>query len=170
MEKIMRLMLLGLVLLATTAAMAKDFTAATVNFEDVFNAYPGTVKAQKKLDDLIKEKQGDLNDAQQVIVVLRKELKDPTLLPEDKKRKEREIKTKQKALIDEKNLMQGEIVNRKKQMMRELVTEVDDIISNTAIKDNVDMVVERNTVHYMKTPKDLTDEIVAGFPKTAATN
>jgi hypothetical protein len=28
------------------------------------------------------------------------------------------------------------------------------------------MVVERNSVHYMKTPNDLTAEILAGFSKT----
>jgi len=68
----MRLMILGLVLMAATAAMAKDFTIATIDFQQVFNTYPGTVKAQKKLTDLIQEKQDDLNDSQKVVVALQK--------------------------------------------------------------------------------------------------
>jgi len=80
--------------------------------------------------------------------------------------KEKEIKTKEQKLLDEKNVLQDEIATRKQEMMRELITEVNDIISNAAIKDNVDMVVERNSVHYMKTPNDLTAEILAGFSKT----
>src|ERR1700679_2905914 len=74
---IMRLMILGLVLMATTAAMAKDFTIATIDFQQVFNTYPGTVKAQKKLTDLIQEKQDDLNGSQKVVIALQKELKHP---------------------------------------------------------------------------------------------
>jgi outer membrane protein len=170
----MRLMILGLVLMAATAAMAKDFTIATIDFQQVFNTYPGTVKAQKKLTDLIQEKQDDLNDSQKVVVALQKELKHPAapLSPADKKLKEKEIKTKEQKLVDEKNVLQDEIATRKQEMMRELITEVNDIISNAAIKDNMDMVVERNSVHYMKNPNDLTAEILAGFSKakTASSN
>jgi len=166
----MRFMTFCLVLLAATAAMAKDFTVATIDFQTIFNSYPGTAKAQKKLTDLIQAKQDDLNDQQKVVAVLQKELKDTTLSPAEKKKKEKEIKKKQQALLDEKNVMQGELEKRKQEMMRELATEVNDIIGNVAIKDNVDMVVERNTVHYMKTPIDLTAEIVKGFSKPAAGN
>jgi len=164
----MRLILLGLVLMVTTAAMAKDFTIATVDFQRVFNTYPGTVKAQKKLDALIKEKQDDLNVSQKAVLDLQKALKHPAaaLTAADKKTKEKEIKTKEQKLMDEKNVLQNEIAKRKDEMMRELVTEVNAIISNAAIKDNVDMVVERNTVHYVKNPNDLTDEILSGFSKT----
>src|SRR5665213_256413 len=161
----MRFMILGLFLLVSTAAMAKDFTIATVNFDRVFNTYPGTVKAQKKLSDLIQEKQGSLNDEQKIVADLDKELKDSTLSPAEKKKKEKEIEKKQQALLDEKNDMQGELEKRKQEMMRELVAEVNDIISNTAIKENVDMVVDKNSVHYMKNANDLTDEILKGFTK-----
>jgi Skp family chaperone for outer membrane proteins len=166
----MRFIILGLVLLASTAAMAKDFTVAIIDFQTVFNAYPGTAKAQKKLTDLIQSKQDDLNEQQKVVANLQKELKAATLSPADKKKKEKEIKKEQQSLVDEKNVMQGELEKRKQEMMHELATEVNDIIGNAAIKDNVDMVVDRNSVHYMKTPIDLTAEIVKSFPKTAAGN
>jgi Skp family chaperone for outer membrane proteins len=162
----MRLMLLGLVWLSASAVMAKDFTIATIDFQKVFNTYPGTVKAQKKLDALIKDKQSELNVEQKAVLKLQKELKDSTLTAADKKAKEKDVKKKEQALLDEKNVMENEVGGRKQEMMRELVTEVNDLISNTAIKDNVDMVVERNSVHYMKTPDDLTAEILNGFSKT----
>jgi Skp family chaperone for outer membrane proteins len=166
----MRFIVLGLVLMAASAAMAKDFMVATIDFQTIFNSYPGTVKAQKRLTDLIQAKQDDLNDQQKVVAVLQKEAKDTTLSPAEKKKKEKEIRKKQQALLDEKNVMQGELEKRKQEMMRELATEVNDIIANTAIKDNVDMVVERNSVHYMKTPIDLTAEVVKSFSKTNSGN
>jgi Skp family chaperone for outer membrane proteins len=161
----MRLMILGLFLMASTAAMAKDLTIATVDFQRVFNTYPGTVTAQKKLGDLIQEKQNSLNDEEKVVADLQTELKNSTSSPAEKKKKEKEIKKKAQALLDEKNDMQNDLDKRKQEMMRELVAAVNDIISNAAIKDNVDMVVDRNSVHYMKNSNDLTDEILKGFTK-----
>jgi Skp family chaperone for outer membrane proteins len=167
----MRWMTFCLVLLAATAAMAKDFTVGTVDFQRIFNTYPGTVKAQKKLDDLIKVKQDDLTDSQKIVVSLQRELKNSmTLSPGEKKKKEKEIKAREQSLMDEKNQVEKELAGRKREMMRELVTEVNDVISNAAIKAGVDMVVDGTSVHYLKSGTDLTADILKSFSKTDSSN
>jgi Skp family chaperone for outer membrane proteins len=163
----MRLMTLILVLFAATAAMAKDFTAAVVDFPRLFNAYPGTISAEKKLNELIQIKQDDLSDSLKILNAYEKQITDSkvVLTPADKKTKEKELKTRKKQFQDEKSLMQTELTKRKQEMTQELVVQVRDIIADTAEKDGVDIVLDSKNVIFIKNEKDLTKEILNRFTK-----
>jgi len=160
----MRFITLLCFLFATSAAMAKDFTVATVDLQKLFKAYPGTAKAQKKFDALAKDKKAELSSSETILTKLQKELKDSDDLTEKQKTaKQKQFQDEAQTYQDLKTHLQNELSTKQQEMTQTVLDEIKVIVNKVAAKDGVDMVVQSSDVVYMKTDMDLTDEVLKSF-------
>jgi outer membrane protein len=168
----MRFITLMCCFLIASVVSAKDFRIATVDMQKLFNSYPGTEKAKKKLGDLEEKKKEDLADSKQELIDLQKELSEGGSILSEKQRlkKEKEYNDKLGAYNQATEQVQKELMADESEMTQDIVDQITKIVSDVAKDKGVDLVLDSDKTVYVKEPTDLTSDILDQYKKIADTD
>ncbi len=162
---LMRFLILVCSFLVCSTVTAKNFTVATVDMKTLFKEYPGTYPAQKKFDDLSREKKQDLDELADALSHLQTELSQPksTFSKKERSRKEKEFAQETKDYQNEMNHVQVELDDRNQEMTQMLMSRIKDVVADIAQKKGVDLVLDSNDAVAGKYSLDLTGEVLRAF-------
>ncbi len=140
------------------SGFAAELKIGYVNTIEVFNEYQRTKDQEEQLETkkeevtkILQAKEKEIRDAQGKLEVLRED------------QREEEIKKLQAKMHQYRDLRQKElegVQEKRDQMMRDIVEDIDQAIKDYAQKNNYDLIVNGNSVLYAPDNKDLTDEIL----------
>ena len=154
--------------LVVSMASARDFKVAVVDMQKLFNNYPGTDKAKKKLGDLEEKKKEDLADSEQELKDLQKDLSDTSLLSEKQKLKKGKLYgDKLQAYKQATEEVQKELMAAESEMTQTIVDQINKIVGIVAQGQGVDLVLDSSKTVFVKDSTDLTKEVLDQFKKTA---
>jgi outer membrane protein len=165
----MRFITLLCCFLFASVVSAKDFRLATVDMQKLFNSFPGTEKAKKKLEDLEEKKKEDLADSKQELIDLQKELGGDSSLFTEKQRmkKEKEYNDKLSAYNQQTEQIQKELMAEESEMTQNIVDQIKKIVADVAADKGIDLVLDSDKTVYAKDPVDLTSDITDRYKKMA---
>jgi outer membrane protein len=167
-----RLPILFFSFLALSPVAAENFKVATVDMRTLFKEYPDTSRAQKKFEDLAREKERDLDDSNEALEDIRTQLaksKNP-LSRAERRRKEKELEEAIQDYEDEKNRIQNEMDERNQEMTRILTGRIREVVARIAKKEGWDLVLDSNDAVCAKFGTDLTGEVLRAFAESKPEN
>jgi Skp family chaperone for outer membrane proteins len=137
--------------------------------QKLFNSFPGTDKAKKKLGDLEEKKKEDLADSKQELIDLQKELGgDSSLFTEKQKlKKEKEYNDKLAAYNQATEEVQKELMAEESEMTQNIVDQIKAIVADTAKDKGIDLVLDSDKTVYAKDPVDLTSDVLDSYKKVS---
>ena len=173
-----KLILFFAMLLSAGVASAQRF--AYVDSDYILNNVPEYTEAQKKLDDISKGFQKEVEDKYKEIDGLYKQYQqDQVLLTEDmRKNRQKEIEDKEKAVKDlqKKHFgSEGDLFLKRQELVKPIQDKVYDAISKVSTSLGYDMIFDKNggtTVLYSNPKLDISDKVLTqmGYtPKTTPT-
>ena len=159
--KAVRLLGLSVILglaLATTAHAAKEMKIAYIDLSKIFDNYQKTkeydVVLQKESDGFTQQRDGMINkirDAQGKLA----------LLKEDEKQKVSADIEKQKAdLIEFDKQKRTELAKKRDEKVREILLEIEKIVSDIAKKDGYDYILNDRVLMYADPSQNITDRVL----------
>ena len=164
----MRYFTLLLCFLASSAVTAKDFTAATVDMQKLFKAYPGTLPAQNKFTALTQSRKKDLMASAKNLETLKEQLTGPdagSLTSAERVAKGKEYDEQRQSLQDLQSQFQNELAQKEQEMTQAIVEKIKMVVSAIAKKDDVDLVLDTKDTESLQDGLDLTDEVLVSFKK-----
>ncbi len=164
-----------------TAGVASAQRFAYVDSDYILNNVPEYTEAQKKLDDVSKGFQKEIEDKYKEIDGLYKQYQqDQVLLTEEmRKARQKEIEDKEKAVKDlqKKHFgSDGDLFKKRQELIKPIQDKVYDAISKVSTQLGYDMVFDKyggTTVLYSNPKIDISDKVLAqmGYtPKTTTTS
>jgi outer membrane protein len=150
-----------------SSVFAHEFRTAVVDMVKVFNEYPGTLTAKEKLAKWEKGKLDDLNDSQQELSDLNKELTDTAhpLSAKLKAKKQRELDEKYPDYKKRESQVKNEIMDKENAMTQTLVDEIKPVVAAVAKDKDIDLVLDSSKVIYNASQVDLTKDVLDRFSK-----
>ncbi len=171
-----KLFLLFAIVLTAGIASAQRF--AYVDSDYILNNVPEYTDAQKKLDDISKGWQKEVEDKYKEIDGLYKDYQaNQVLLTEDmRKTKQKEIEDKEKAVKDlqKKHFgSDGDLFQKRQELIKPIQDKVYDAVSKISTQLGYDMIFDKNggtTVMYSNSKLDVSDKVLAQMGYTPKTN
>jgi Skp family chaperone for outer membrane proteins len=162
----MRYLMLLFCFLASSAVMAKDFTTATVDMQKLFKAYPGTLPAQNKFDDLTKSRKKELLDSEKILEKMKEDLTGPnaaSFTTAERDAKGKEYDDERQNLEDMQSRIQNELAEKEQEMTQVIVEKIKAIVATVAKKHELNLVMDTRDTLSVAGGLDLTDEVLASF-------
>lgn len=140
------------------AGFAKDLKIGYVNTIEVFNEYRRTKDQDKQLEMKKEKAQETLEAREKEIQKIQNRLE---VLKEGEREKETEkLKTKMEEYRDIRQKEFTDIKKERDEMMKKIIDDIDQTVSDYAKKNNYDLIVNGNSVLYGQKQLDLTDTIL----------
>lgn len=154
--------------LIASLASAKEMRIGTVDLQKLFKEYPGTKKAQKKFTAMAEKKKKDLQDSEEELQDLQKELKRSGSVLSEKlrKQKETEYQTKAQNLAQLENQYRTDLAMKENEMTQSILEELKAIVAEVAKENGVDLVLDSEKTVYLKDGEDLTSIVLKKYKKT----
>ncbi|MFH1665330.1 MAG: OmpH family outer membrane protein [Candidatus Omnitrophota bacterium] len=142
-------------------AYAVEAKIGYVDLRKAFYEYTKTKELEKSLNDLTEQKQAQRTEMAQNITKMRGEME--LLSGDAKAKKQGEVDT---LLVDLQELDRStrqELLNRKNDMFREVVDDIQKIVEDIGKKKGYDYILDSRNVMYAKEEYDLTAEVITGL-------
>ncbi len=138
---------------------------ATVNVQEVFQESPRIADLNKKLQDQFKARQEKLLAAQKNLQDEMDAFKkdSETMSKKEKDRMQKKIVSDQTALSKDANAFQQDLSKEQKKMMNDVLSDLRNIISGIAKKNNYSLVLDAQAVVYSPDSKDITKDVAKAF-------
>jgi outer membrane protein len=161
----MRFLTMLFCFLIASAAVAKDLKIASVDLQKAVTEYPAYKSDQKKLATLKDEKTSELveekRDLDRILQDIEKSKS--VMSQEELKKKEDLYRKKGQELQDEQAQDESELANKQSLMLHAILGEVKDIVEKIAKDKGVDVVLDSQSVLYMRDELDLTDDVLKSY-------
>ncbi len=152
------LLAVGLSFSFATGSFAKDLKIGYVNTIEVFNEYQRTKDQDKQLEVKKEKAQETLEAREKEIQKIQNRLE---VLKEGEREKEAEkLRTKMEEYRDIRQKEFTDIKKERDEMMKKIIDDIDQTVSDYAKKNNYDLIVNGNSVLYGQKQLDLTDTIL----------
>lgn len=135
-------------------------TIATINTSTLFKNHPKFEEVKKMLDDTFYKFQEEINKDKQHILELEKDINNKKLKRDEVNKKKKELdmlKDLLKAKAQKMSEQRSEIENQKR---IEILQDIQENSIEYAKKNNVDVIIDSGSVVFIKTNKDLTEDIL----------
>jgi Skp family chaperone for outer membrane proteins len=162
----MRYLILLFYFLAVSAGIAGDFSTATVDMQKLFKAYPGTLPAQNKFDELTKSRKKELLASEKILEKLKEELTGPdaaSFTTAERDAKGKEYDDERQNLADMQTRIQNELAEKEQEMTQVIVSKIKVIVATIAKKHDLNLVMDTGDTISITNGLDLTDEVLADF-------
>ncbi len=154
--KIFSVFIFGLLL--TVPAHAKDLKIAYVELGGVFNNYQKTKEYDATLQ---KESQDAQKQMDAMITKIRDAQGKLALLKEDEKQKlQADIDKQKNDLLDFRNQKRAELAKKFEDMRKEILLEIEKVVSNIAKKDGYTYILNDTVLLYGDKGLDITDQVL----------
>lgn len=141
-----------------TMALASDSKIAFVDIGKVFDEYEKTKKFDQQLQQEGKDKQ-EKRDA--IVYEVRRLREEQALLTEEKKKQtQATIETKLKELEEFDQKAQGELGEKRNSIMKEIFSDIDDVVKRFGERKGYDMVFNERALLYKKPGFDQTEDVL----------
>lgn len=161
MKKILTVMvmaLLGVALLTSGAFAQAGKKIAVLNLSKLFDSYEKTKEYQKQLDDVRASYQKELDDRNNKIKDAEDKL--AALKEGEKANATKEINNMKAALAEFVQTKRTDLLKQEEEKTREILLEMEKMISDYAKKEGIDMVINDRVLLYSNTSLDVTDPII----------
>lgn len=162
----------SILLVAGSQAFAADTPVtsaniAVVNVQQVFQQSPKIAELNKKLQNQFKTRQDKLVAAQKSLQDELDKFKkeSPTMKQKDKDALQKKIVDDQSNLAKEASAFQQDLSKEQNKIMKSVLSQLNDIISGIAKKNNYTLVLDSQAVIYAVDSSDITKQVSSDFDK-----
>ena len=160
-----RLLILGVLLLCSSSALAEEFKLGYVDMQRALNETDDGRKAKANLKKVFDQKQKELDEQQNQ---LKKDIEDldkkRTLLPADKVReKEAELQSRMQKVQQTYLRHQQDLSGKEQEATAKIYERMNKIIQKIAQSENFSMIVDKSALVFAKPHLDLTNELIRRY-------
>ena len=140
---------------------------AVVNVQQVLQQSPKVVQLTKKLENEFKPRQQKINDQQKALEAQLESFKKEslTMSQKDKDATQKKISDERANLLKQVVAYQQDLSKEQNKIMRDILSNLNSVVSNLAKKDNFNLVLDSQAVIYSSNGTDLTKDVASQFNK-----
>src|SRR3990167_8145441 len=134
---------------------------AVVNVQQVLQQSPKVVQLTKKLENEFKPRQQKINDQQKALEAQLESFKKEslTMSQKDKDATQKKISDERANLLKQVVAYQQDLSKEQNKIMRDILSNLNSVVSNLAKKDNFNLVLDSQAVIYSSNGTDLTKDV-----------
>jgi outer membrane protein len=165
MQRVTRLMVMAVLLLGASSALAEDFKLGYVDMQRALNETDDGKKAKASLKKVFDQKQKELDEQQ---AALKKDIEDldkkRTLLPPDQVReKEAELQSRMQKVQQTYLRHQQDLSGKEQEATAKIYERMNKIMAKIASSENFSMIVDKSALVFAKPHLDLTNELIRRY-------
>lgn len=161
MTKLNAALFLASMLSVSLASSAAEVTVAVINFSRLQSEAPQAVRARERIDNEFVQRKQKIQDQQRQIAQLELQLTDNTDFGIDERKSlQRDIRSRKLKLENAKEELENDRRLRASEESDRLRRVVSEVIAEVAVREQVDVVLERGVVTWASDRANITDRVL----------